>query len=65
MPIVHIELYSGRTAEQKSACARDVVDAIVKHLNTTAEATQVVFVDVDKSDWLVGGKIPAAGAKRE
>ena len=65
MPIVHIELYSGRTPEQKSACARDVVDAIVKHLKTTAEATQVVFVDVDKSNWLLGGKIPPADGKRE
>ena len=65
MPIVHIELYSGRTTEQKNACARDVVDAIVKHMNTTAEATQVVFVDVDKSNWLVGGKIPGPGAKKE
>ncbi len=58
MPFVHIELYSGRTPEQKIACARDVVEAIVKHLKTTAEATQVVFVDVDKADWLTGGKIP-------
>ncbi len=65
MPIVHIELYSGRTPEQKIACARDVVDAIVKHMNTTPEATQVVFVDIDKSNWLLGGKMPAAGAKKE
>ena len=58
MPMVRIELYSGRSPEQKLACARDVIDAIARHLNAAPEATQVVFVDVEKSDWLVGGKLP-------
>jgi 4-oxalocrotonate tautomerase len=56
--MVRIELYTGRSAEQKSACARDIVDAISRHLNAPAEATQVVFIDVEKSDWLMGGKLP-------
>ena len=58
MPMVRIELYSGRSADQKLACARDVIDAISRHLNAAPDATQVVFVDVEKSDWLVGGKLP-------
>jgi 4-oxalocrotonate tautomerase len=60
MPFVHIELYKGRTPEQKMDCARDIVAAIQKHLNAPPEATQVVFVDVEKSDWLTGNKIPPA-----
>ena len=60
MPIVRIELYKGRTSEQKTACARDIVEAIQKNLGAPPEATQVIFVDVDKSDWLVGNKIPPA-----
>ena len=58
MPMVRIELYSGRSPEQKLACARDVIDAVARHLNAPPEATQVVFVDVEKSDWLMGGKLP-------
>jgi 4-oxalocrotonate tautomerase len=58
MPIVRIELYRGRTTEQKTNCARDVVEAVTRHLGTTPEATQVVFVDVDKADWFTGNKIP-------
>jgi 4-oxalocrotonate tautomerase len=54
MPVIRIELYRGRTAEQKSACARDVIAAVAKHLNAPARATQVIFVEVDKSDWIVG-----------
>ena len=44
--------------EQKTACARAVVEAIQTHLNAPPEATQVIFVDVEKSDWLTGNKIP-------
>jgi 4-oxalocrotonate tautomerase len=59
MPIVRIELYPGRTPEQKVACARDIVQAVVKHLKAPEDHTEVIFVDVEKADWLVGGKIPA------
>jgi 4-oxalocrotonate tautomerase len=65
MPIVRIELYSGRTAEQKTNCAREIVDAVSRTLGVPAEATQVVFQDVERSDWLTGGKIPPPAAKKE
>lgn len=63
MPIVRIELYKGRTAEQKAACAREIVDAISRTLGVPPEATQVVFADVERSDWLTGGKIPPPSGK--
>lgn len=62
MPMVRIELYPGRTPEQKSDCARAIVEAISKHLGAPAAATQVMFVDVEKSDWLAGDKIPSTAA---
>lgn len=58
MPIVRIELYEGRSAEQKVACARDVIAAVAKHLGAPATATQVIFVDVARSDWVVGAAAP-------
>jgi 4-oxalocrotonate tautomerase len=57
MPMIRIELFGGRNAEQKVACARDIVAAVTRHLGAPAEATQVMFVDVDKSDWLMGAKL--------
>ena len=62
MPMVRIELYPGRSPEQKSACARDIVAAIARHLNAPPEATQVVFVDVARSDWLLGSQLPPPAA---
>jgi len=64
MPIVRIELFRGRTAEQKSACAREIIAAVARQLGAPPEATQVIFADVDKTDWISGAASaapPAAG----
>ena len=58
MPNVRIELYAGRTPEQKTACARDIVDAVVRNLGAPPEVVQVVFVDVERHDWHTGGRMP-------
>lgn len=58
MPLVRIELYAGRTPEQKTECARAIIEAISRHLGAPPEATQVLFFDVERSDWLAGGKLP-------
>ncbi|HVB97676.1 MAG TPA: tautomerase family protein [Chloroflexota bacterium] len=57
MPFIHVRLYEGRTSEQKRAAAQAITKAIVETLNTTAEATQIVFEDVKKSDWSIAGKL--------
>ena len=43
--------------------AREIVDAISRTLGVPPEATQVVFADVERSDWLTGGKIPPPSGK--
>jgi 4-oxalocrotonate tautomerase len=58
MPFVHVELYPGRTTEQKTECARAITEAIHKHLNAPPSATHIVFTDVAKEDWFTGDKIP-------
>ena len=65
MPMIRIELYPGRTPEQKANCAREVIDVVVRTLGTKVEACQVVFHDVPQHDWHVGGKIAPAEPRRE
>ena len=57
MPMVRIELYAGRTAEQKTECARAIVKAMQQHLNAKPESIQVVYADVQPADWLLGAKL--------
>lgn len=60
MPVVIVKLYEGRTKEQKQAAAKAITDAVVETLKTTAEATQVIFEDVNKNDWAIAGKLQGA-----
>ena len=57
MPMVRIELFSGRTREQKAAAAREITAAIARTLGATPEATDIIFVDVEKADCARGGKL--------
>jgi len=55
MPIVTVQMWPGRTQAQKAELARRITDAIVTVANTTPDATIVVFEDVGKENWAVGG----------
>jgi 4-oxalocrotonate tautomerase len=55
MPIVRVEMWTGRTQSQKAELARVITDAIVAIAHTTPEATTVVFEDIAKENWAVGG----------
>jgi 4-oxalocrotonate tautomerase len=57
MAIVRIELYAGRTREQKAAAAKAITEAMSKTLGTTSAGTQIIFVDVKKSDWAHDAKL--------
>ena len=51
MPIVKIELYAGRTKEQKAELAKAITDAVVNIARTTADETIVIFTDVERENW--------------
>ena len=55
MPIVKIELYAGRTKEQKAELAKAITDAVVDIAKTTADDTIVIFTDVERENWAKGG----------
>lgn len=59
MPIVRVEMWPGRTRAQKAELAKAITDAIVKIAKTTPEATTIVFEDVAKENWAIGGKLAA------
>lgn len=57
MPIVRVEMWPGRTQEQKRELARLITDAVVEVADTTPDATIVVFEDIPKENWAQGGVI--------
>ena len=57
MPIVTVQLFPGRTTEQKREMAQVITDAVVRIAKTTPEATHVIFQDVSRSDWAEAGTL--------
>ena len=55
MPTIHVEMFAGRTVEQKRALAQALTDATVRTLGGSPEAVDIIFTDVQKQDWATGG----------
>ena len=55
MPKIHVEMFAGRTLEQKRALAKALTDATVQVLGSSPSSVEVVFVEVQKQDWATGG----------
>ncbi len=57
MPVVRVEMWTGRTQAQKQELARVITDAMVNIAHTTPEATIVIFEDIPKDNWAQSGKL--------
>jgi len=57
MPIIRVEMFTGRTEKQKRALVRELTDAFVNAAGGTPESVNVVITDVDKNDWGSGGEL--------
>ena len=57
MPVVTIEWYEGRSAEQKREIASKLTEVISEVGETSADQVWIRFVDSPKSDWAIGGEI--------
>jgi 4-oxalocrotonate tautomerase len=57
MPIVRVEMFTGRTHAQKQELARAITEAVANIAHTTPEATIVVFQDVERENWAQGGNL--------
>ena len=57
MPIVTIEWYAGRSAEQKRELAERITDLLVEVGKTERDHVWIRFVDSDKADWAMAGEL--------
>ncbi len=57
MPMIRVEMFAGRTAEQKRALVKELTDAFVRTAGGTPESVQIVLSDVEKGDWASAGQL--------
>jgi len=48
-------MFAGRTLEQGRTLARELTDATVRALGVPASAVEVLFFDIERSDWAMAG----------
>ena len=56
MPVVTVEWLEGRTPQQKRELSDAVTRAFVEIGKVTPDQVWIVFRDVKRSDWAMGGK---------
>lgn len=56
MPVVIVEMWEGRTHEQKKQLAKGLTDVFVK-IGVPADAVHIILKDNPKSCWAQGGKL--------
>lgn len=57
MPLIRVELFEGRSVEQKRALAQALTEATMKTMGVKAEAVDVMFFDVPRHDWATAGEL--------
>lgn len=57
MPTYHVEMFEGRTPEQKKKLVEEVTRVTVEVLGCSPEAVDMVIVEVKKENWATGGKL--------
>ena len=57
MPVVTVQLYEGRTVDQKRALVEAITKAMVDIAKTPASSVHIIFQDVPRSNWGTEGKL--------
>ncbi len=51
MPVVTVQMWSGRNTEQKRRLVRAITDAMIEHANCRPDHLHVIIQDVPKDSW--------------
>jgi 4-oxalocrotonate tautomerase len=57
MPFIHVRLFEGRTIEQKRSFVEAVTKDAVSTLKCAVEDVEVVFDEIEKSNWATAGRL--------
>ncbi|UCF97491.1 MAG: tautomerase family protein [Spirochaetaceae bacterium] len=57
MPSITIEMFEGRTVDQKRSVAQNVTQAIIDTLGVKREIVKIRFIDIKKHDIAWGGEL--------
>jgi 4-oxalocrotonate tautomerase len=56
MPIVHVEIWSGENNLLKRKLAKEITGVIVDNVKCPPQAVTIIFDEVPKDNWVIGGE---------
>ena len=57
MPTFHIELFEGRTLDQKRKLVEEITRVTSEVLGSAPESVDIIITDVKRENWATGGKL--------
>ena len=57
MPTIRVEMFEGRTPEQKKNLVKALTQAAADALGSKPDSVYVILYDIKKSDWATGGEL--------
>ena len=57
MPLIHVELFEGRTPEVQKELMLALTDAACKTLQCSPDSDDVILKEVRREHWATGGKL--------
>jgi 4-oxalocrotonate tautomerase len=51
MPVVTVQMWEGRTLEQKRALVRAITEAMVEHADAKPDGLHVIIQEVSRENW--------------
>jgi len=57
MPVIHVEMWEGRTLEQKRELVEVLTREVARIAGSKPDSIYVIIEDVKKENWGAGGKL--------
>lgn len=57
MPLIRVEMFPGRTEEQKGALVAELTDAFLRTCGGDRSGLWVIIDEVSRDNWAVGGRL--------
>jgi 4-oxalocrotonate tautomerase len=57
MPVVTVEMWEGRSLEQKRSLVRAITEAMIEHAEARPDALHVILHEIPHENWGRGGEL--------
>ena len=57
MPTLHVELFAGRSQEQKRELVAALTQETCRVLGCEPGAVDIILIDVERKNWATGGRV--------